>query len=368
MRITFVLPSVSLSGGIRVVAIYAERLQRRGHDVLLVSPPKRQASLREQLRSLRRGDGWILSRNEPSHLDGVDIRHHVLDRHRPVTDADLPDADVVIATWWETARWVNKLSPRKGAKVYFIQHHETHDYFPKAAVSATYLMPMHKIVVAPWLVDVMTTRYQDKNVSLVANSVDTELFHAPPRGKRPLPTFGMIYSTTPWKGSDIALEAFDLFTREKGRARLHAFGMGHISSRLPLPPESTYTRQPPQSRLREIYARCDAWLFSSRIEGFGLPILEAMACRTPVIGTPVGAAPQLITRVNGRLVPAESPRALARAMVEIAEMPAAHWLAMSKNAYQSVQDYTWEEATDLFVAALRTACRSRGPSRLSIRP
>ncbi|HEY9598179.1 MAG TPA: glycosyltransferase family 1 protein, partial [Cyanophyceae cyanobacterium] len=39
MKITFVLPFAGLSGGIRVVAIYAERLRKRGHDVLVVSLP-----------------------------------------------------------------------------------------------------------------------------------------------------------------------------------------------------------------------------------------------------------------------------------------------------------------------------------------
>ena len=58
-----------------------------------------------------------------SHFDYVGVPVHVLDRYRPVMDCDVPDGDVVIATWWETAEWVVELSSRKGAKAYFIQHY-----------------------------------------------------------------------------------------------------------------------------------------------------------------------------------------------------------------------------------------------------
>ena len=37
MRITFILPTVSLSGGIRVVVIYAQALMRMGHMVRIIS-------------------------------------------------------------------------------------------------------------------------------------------------------------------------------------------------------------------------------------------------------------------------------------------------------------------------------------------
>ena len=37
MRITFILPHASLSGGVRVVAEYASRLQARGHRVAVLS-------------------------------------------------------------------------------------------------------------------------------------------------------------------------------------------------------------------------------------------------------------------------------------------------------------------------------------------
>ena len=70
-------------------------------------------------------------------------------------DADLPDADIVIATWWETAEWVNALSPAKGRKVYFIQHHEVFSYLPVERSRATYRLPLHKIVISRWLKDLM---------------------------------------------------------------------------------------------------------------------------------------------------------------------------------------------------------------------
>jgi hypothetical protein len=40
MRIIFVLPYAGLQGGIRVIAIYAERLRRRGHTVTIISHPR----------------------------------------------------------------------------------------------------------------------------------------------------------------------------------------------------------------------------------------------------------------------------------------------------------------------------------------
>jgi hypothetical protein len=114
--------------------------------------------------------------------------------HRPVTDRDLPDADVVIATWWETAEWVARLAPSKGAKCYFIQHHEVFDWLPVERVRSTYRLPLHKIVIARWLASLMKNEYGDAHVDLVPNSVDHRQFFAAPRSKQAKPTVGFIYS------------------------------------------------------------------------------------------------------------------------------------------------------------------------------
>ena len=135
----------SMAGGDRVIAIYAEGLKKRGHEVLVVSIPYSKPPLRQQLSSLLRGKGWVsVPKNQPNHLNYVDVPHKVLERSRPVVDADVPDADVVVATWWETAEWVANLSEAKGAKAYFIQHYEVFDYLPKERAAATWSLPLHK--------------------------------------------------------------------------------------------------------------------------------------------------------------------------------------------------------------------------------
>src|SRR5882762_8837094 len=114
MQITFVSPTVSLGGGTRVIGIHAQHLKRIGHDVRVISPPPPPVPRLRKLKSWLKGSGWPSDIRQPrSHLDGSGVDHHVLDRWRSVVDADVPDGDVVIATWWRTAEWVNALSPRK---------------------------------------------------------------------------------------------------------------------------------------------------------------------------------------------------------------------------------------------------------------
>lgn len=359
MRITFVLPHAGMAGGTRVVAIYAERLKARGHDVTVISTPRKPVAWRRKVKCLLKGKGWPDTRDEgPSHMDGVDVDHRVIERWRPVMDADVPDADVVVATWWETAEWVAGLSPTKGAKAYFVQHHETHPGQPLERVRATYGLPMHKITISTWLAGIMGEAYGDGEVSLVPNSVDCDRLGSPCRAKGERTTIGTMYSRLNWKGSDIAIEACRIARSRLQQLRVVGFGLQ--------PPKAAeaavfddYVETPEQDCLSRIYAGADAWLFSSRKEGFGLPILEAMACRTPVIGTPAGAAPELIGDGGGILLSGYEPEEMAAAIVRVAEMTETQWRQMSDAAYATASAYTWEDATDRFERALLRAVERR---------
>ena len=358
MRITIILPGDGMAGGVRVVATYAERLQQRGHQISVVIPQPPSPSWRAYLRGLLRGK---LPRRlvEPSHFDNTTIQPLRLDRCRPVTASDLPDADIVMATWWETAEWVAKLPPAKGAKVYLVQHDERYlTTQPATRVIATWRLPLYKIVIAQWLADVIRQETGQTDVALIPNSVDSVKFSAAARGKQAVPTVGVMYSHVQWKGCDISLKAVELARQTIPNLRLVAFGVDLVSEQLPLPDNTLYARCPAQSELKNFYAQCDAWLFGSRFEGFGLPILEAMACRTPVIGTPTGAAPELLAAGAGLLVKSEDPADMARGIEQVCTMSEADWQTMSDLAYQRATSYTWDHATDLLEKTLHQVAAS----------
>ena len=343
---------LSLAGGDRVIAIHAQRLKQRGHDVLVISRPKGRPRLRQQVKSLLKGQGWIsVAKNEPTHFDGLDFPCEVVDRYRPITDSDVPDADVVIATWWETAEWVWRLSPSKGVKVHFMQDYEVWGGDAEQ-VNASCRLPIPKIVIIGWVRDLLQQKFNQRPLALIPNSVETEKFNAPPRRKQSIPTVGLTYTTMYNKGCDISIQAWRTAQQVIPNLRLIAFGSASVSSDLPLPKEANYTYCAPEHMLKELYSQCDAWLFGTRIEGFGLPILEAMACRTPVIGTPAGAAPELLINGAGILVKPEDPEDMARAIERLCQLSDVEWQVMSDAAYAKATSYTWDDASELFEAAL----------------
>ena len=358
MKITFVLEKADLAGGVRVVALYADALRRRGHEVVVVSTPAPTIPLKTSVKHLLRGYGWPrIDRGTRSHMDDVDVEHRILKRYRPVTDTDVDDADVVIATWWETAQWVADLSPSKGAKAYFVQHDEraiynSDDTQNRNGVIHTWSLPMTKITIAHWLVDLLTPFSENAPVYLVPNSVDCDRFSAPPRDRSGRPTVGVMYYKGHYKGCDISLEAFNIARDQLPHLRLLCFGSHEPTEDMPLPDGAEFHLRPDQADIPGIYARCDAWLFGSRTEGFGLPILEAMACRTPVIGTPAGAAPELVGQGGGFLVKPEDPVAMAEAILRLYDMPANAWRDMSNTARHIAEQYTWDDATTKFESAL----------------
>jgi len=355
MRITFVLDHAGLSGGLRVIAGYAARLSQRGHRVFVVSRPRHVPGVARRARALMRGR-IVRGQPEPreSLLAGTGAEHHVIERRRLVVDSDVPDADVVIATWWETAEWVHALAPEKGRKAFFLQHYEAHEHQPVGRVRAAWRLPLRKIVIAEWLRDMAERDFDDPTAILVPNAIDTDHFDAPPRGRRGTPTVGVMYSRARFKGCDVALEAVRLAQRRRPGLKLLAFGHERPDRSLPLPPGAVFHHQPPQSRIPGLYASCDAWLFASRSEGYGLPALEAMACRTPVIGTPAGAAPELIGEGGGTLVPMDDPGAMGVAICDLLSAPERQWKEMSDAAYASARARRWDRSTDLFEGALRS--------------
>ncbi len=350
MKITFVMDGGdSLSGGNRAIAMYAQGLVERGHQVELFARPKRPPTLRDRMRSLLKGAEATPDR--PSHFQAAGLTLKVLSEWRPVEDRDVPDADVVIATWWETASWVYKLAASKGIKAHLVQDYETWGG-PADLVDGCYNLPLAKIVTSQWLAGLMQSRFHQTPVEVISCGVDGRQFFAADKEKPELPAVGLTYSAERRKGSDISIQAWRIARQAIPGLRLIACGNTAPSSDLPLPDEAEYYAWAGDNLLRELYSRCDCWLFGTRQEGFGLPMLEAMACGTPVVGTPAGAAPELLSGGGGVLVAPEDPDGMAREIVQICGLSNAAWRTMSRAAQAKAALFSWSKSAAAFERGL----------------
>ena len=219
-------------------------------------------------------------------------------------------------------------------------------------------MPLHKIVVARWLQQVMSTRYGDDIVDFVPNSVDRSQFFAADRGKQSTPTVGVLYSTTPSKGLDIALSALQIAREKFPDLHIVSFGSQQPNNQLALPKGAEFFFCPPQDQIRNLYSRCDLWITASRSEGFNLPAMEAMACRTPVVSTRTGWPEEAVkTGINGVLVDIEDQVGLAKGVQWVLSRNDKDWRRLSSNAYATVASSSWQASAEMFEKALQHACR-----------
>lgn len=97
---------------------------------------------------------------------------------------------------------------------------------------------------------------------------------------------------------------------------------------------------PPRADLVALYSQADAFAFPSWIEGFGIPILEAMTCGAPVIASDRGSIPE-VAGGAALIADAEDARAfadhLARVLGDPAEAARLRGLGFARSA-----QFSWE--------------------------
>ncbi len=134
---------------------------------------------------------------------------------------------------------------------------------------------------------------------------------------------GIVAHLEDHKGHRYLLEAARILMRRTRRIKVVIVGEGSLKLEL--------TRQAEQLEIRgvvyflgfredipNILASLDLFVLSSHLEGLGSSLLDAMACRLPVVATRTGGIPEIVRhRKTGLLVPPKNPEALAEAVLEL---------------------------------------------------
>lgn len=164
-----------------------------------------------------------------------------------------------------------------------------------------------------------------------------------------------------YKGLDVLLRALAELRRAGVPARLKVGGAGEAqgeyrrkAAELGVADAADFLGFIPGEELNAFYHSCHAFVLPStdgRREGFGLVLLEAMACGRPVVTTPVvGVAGDLEGSGAGVLVPAGDASALAAALRALHESRSA-LPEMGRSARRLIEErYTWERVTDDYEA------------------
>lgn len=108
----------------------------------------------------------------------------------------------------------------------------------------------------------------------------------------------------------------------------------------------------PDYDLPQFHNACDLFVYPSSYEGFGLPILEAMNCKTPVITSNNSSIPE-VANDCAVLINSESKSDLSEAMLRLLNSPSL-LEEYAEKGYKNSLNFTWRNTANLTLNAYNT--------------
>lgn len=325
-RINYLLEDTALYGGVKVVLHHADLLRRKGHRVMVVSPGARPDWYET-------GDGFrTVPALDPTHI---------------------PEADLHVATFWTTLAAARAMP--SGRAVHFCQGFEAaldHNTEQHPAIIEAYSHVVPTWTVSPHLAELNRERF-GREARLTPPALEPywrpderDAPHQHPRVMVPHPfEFYM-------KGVDTALEAVRML-RETGveivLVRLSQWPLGDAERSELSPDEFHCNLRPPE--VADLVAGCDLVLAPSwASEGFGLAVLEAMACGVPVVASEIPSH-RSFAADGAAFAPVGDAGAFARAAEEVLT-DGRRWRQMRQAGLEIAKRFSEERvASDLDAAA-----------------
>lgn len=280
----------------------------------------------------------------------------------------LPDADITVATAYETALPVWLFG--RGCKVYFMQHYEvyfanetSHPLFAEKDALLSYQLPLNWITNSAWLRDKLQTAFPGRRASVCNNAIDLENFSGRPK-TAPLGRDVKVISyggrNAIWKGFREMAEAMKLARSMLPDRNIHwmVYGDALIPPDNPIASYETLGFLGP-SQLASAYREADVLLSASWYESFPLFTLEAMACGIPIVTTAQGTEEYAIHGETAEIVRAGDPSSIAAGLTRlIADDP--YRIRLATAGYATSQSFTWDRSVREMESQLLALIESAG--------
>ena len=199
----------------------------------------------------------------------------------------------------------------------------------------------------------------DRILTLSSAYLDFEVFH--PQAGAP-DRWDVVFCgrLVPNKGLDLLAKAAGIVATIRPQTKFLVIGEGPETARFKreladagaLPNFRFAGWLPSQKEVADAYAQSKMLICTSYNEGLPRVCLEAMACRVPVVSTPVGIMPEVVQdRLNGRIVPWDA-RKIASAVLDTLGSPEAR-SSMGDLSVEAVRPFARDMTLERYAAAYR---------------
>nr|ARJ58028.1 glycosyltransferase [Streptococcus suis] len=340
MKINVILPSIGTSGGIDVINKYVELLAERGHDVKIYKSFY-QPNLYRYKTQLK-NDIHRVYCTMKSLLSFKDDNNHFTSYVPRISDKYIRNADVIIATAWYTAYWVDELSVEKGKKFYFIQDFEIWDN--KELGIKSYSLQLNKIVISSWIEEQIKGVINQSGFPKIINGVDGDFFvEKKDFNEKVSIECLMLNHSLAKKGVDYGLKSFERAKKSCPNLELTMFGMNDSSN---LPDYVKYYQNPSHDLLRSLYEKSDIFIFPSLEEGWGLTPIEAMASKCAVVASNTGFVKDI--GIDERNVLISDPKDYKKMSDNIVRLVNDRelFIKIAETGYKTVKEFSWNKCAD----------------------
>lgn len=346
LRINIILPFPVTKpvGGAKVMYEFANRLQARGHEVVVLHSLIRPFKKMRSPLWFKRFVFWIRRAHRPHWFPlHTACRSLIVDE---INDTFVPDADLLLTTWWQMSYAVATLSPQKGLRINLVQDFE-HWGGQVSLVKDSYRLPLHQAAISRWLQQLIQSE-RSQSVQLIPLAIDTDRFYLRSSldGRVPFSVIAL-YSEEKRKGSQYMLEALQAVRESYPQLQATLFGVYPRPAKLPA--WIVYHQRPLDLPL--LYNSHAVFMSASLGEGWALPPAEAMACGCAVVCTDIGGhADYAIQERTALLVPTENATALANAVKRLFEQEALR-IQLATDAEQLIRThFNWDQSVRILLA------------------